>query len=188
MIKKNFIIIATTLAVLGVMQLSAQGNKEPEPKPVLKISEKLPLADGVIKADEYPVKLELNKMTVYLSRTEKGLYFAITAKTKGWIAIGFDAVKMHNARMFLGYVKGKDTFIREDKGSGRSHNKRDTALLKAYALAESADGVMIFEGELAASEFITKDQKALELITAFGNSDNFTGIHAARDSYAVPLN
>lgn len=57
-------------------------------------------------ANEYPHKLEAKNMTVYWRIDKEQIHVKLTAKTTGWVAIGFDPEKaMQGADIIIGAVK-----------------------------------------------------------------------------------
>lgn len=57
-------------------------------------------------ANEYPHKLEAKNMTVFWRIDKEQIHVKLTAKTTGWVAIGFDPEKaMQGADIIIGAVK-----------------------------------------------------------------------------------
>lgn len=70
-------------------------------------------ADGKIVQGEYQNSRVFNNFELYWSSDDQFVYFAMKAKTGGWIAIGFDPVSlMKNSDIIEGYVSdGKVTVL-----------------------------------------------------------------------------
>jgi len=180
--KKNvFFVFVMVLLVFSIAINAAETKKE-----IFTISTKLPEIDGTITKDEYPIVIDLKKVKVYLSRTDKMLSFAIAAESNGWVALGFNSNVMDKARMVLGYVKDGKQEVTEQIGAGHKHKDAETKILTQSVLTEDKT-TTIFEGAMEINSILTKDQKTLDIIAAIGSSDNFTSIHSFRKAYSIDL-
>jgi hypothetical protein len=142
--------------------------------------------DGVAAAGEYSLTVDLAKARLSLLWTEDTLSLAVTAETKGWVAVGLGSRRMDKAIIFIGYATGDQGQLKIQKGAGHSHGDLDVNAMSSYAVAEKGKDTTM-EVELKASSFIAADQTVFDLIVAFGGSDSFSGFHRDRTSLSVAL-
>jgi hypothetical protein len=181
-VKKLFLTLSITVFAFAGFTAGAQASN-----PALSIGTAKPTLDGLVQASEYPVAWETGKQTIWLSRTVDTLYVAVSADTKGWVAVGFGSLKMDGALMLIGFV-GTDgkAQLKLQKGAGHSHGDIESDALIQFAMKEQG-GKTVFEAALKASSIIGKDAKSLPMIWAFGGGDNFTSFMLARGSFTVDL-
>lgn len=197
-VKKIFIRTLMSALLLSVIaiQISAQGQKD-EKKPdmqkpdekkleVLMVSNEIPKIDGSIAKGEYSLEVDFPKIKVYLTRSDKALYFGIIGDATGWVAIGLGSTRMNNAKIIMGYVKDAKAVVQEFNGIGHKHDEIDGKILKNSSLSET-DGKTVFEGEVNPEMILTKDQDKLDFIVAISDADNFLGFHKAKAGYSVKL-
>lgn len=143
-----------------------------------------PLQDGVINTGEYAFTEVKNGITIAssLSSDGKTIYMAVSAATKGWIALGAGSAKMNGAYMILAYQDDKGVrFISEETGVGYTHKPNAKNVAKAYV--NEANGVTTLEAQFPA-EGMVKDGK-LDSIAAFGARDDRTSMHRGRAVYSI---
>ncbi len=169
-----------TAVLLALLARAAFGQDKPVT--LLRTSGKAQI-DAVIAAGEYSLAIDLAKAKVSLLWTEDTLAIAVTAETKGWVAVGLGSRRMDQAVIFIGYVTGDQAQMKIQKGAGHSHGDLDLQAMSAYAVAEKGKKTTL-ELALKAPFFIAPDQTELDLIVAFGGSDSFSGYHR----YRTPLN
>jgi hypothetical protein len=142
--------------------------------------------DGAIAAGEYSLTVDLAKTRLSLLWTDDTLAIAVTAETKGWVAVGLGSRLMDQAVIFIGYVTGDQAQMKIQKGAGHSHEDVDLEAMTAYAVAEKGKKTTM-ELALKAPSFIASDQTVLDLIVAFGGSDSFSALHRYRTALSVAL-
>jgi hypothetical protein len=146
----------------------------------------VPLQDGTIKAGEYAFTEVKNGITIAASLSSDGktIYMAVSAATKGWIALGAGSAKMNGSYMILAYQDDKGVrFVSEETGVGHTHKPNAKNVAKAFV--NEADGVTTLEAQFPA-EAMVKDGK-LDAIAAFGARDDRTSMHRGRAVYSISL-
>jgi hypothetical protein len=146
----------------------------------------VPLQDGTIKAGEYAFTEVKNGITIAASLSSDGktIYMAVSAATKGWIALGAGSAKMNGSYMILAYQDDKgERFVSEETGVGYTHKPNAKNVAKAFV--NEADGVTTLEAQFPA-EAMVKDGK-LDAIAAFGARDDRTSMHRGRAVYSISL-
>ena len=147
--------------------------------------------DGKIEQGEYRSAADFagGDFTFSWDTDGKMLFIGISAKTTGWVSIGFEPVTiMDQADMVFGWVEGEtayalDCFSVDIYGP----HPPDTDLggtsdITAFAGSES-DGTTVFEFSrpLASSDEYDKTidpERATTIIWAYGYSDDYTEYHA----------
>ena len=179
--KKLLLVSFVALFVLVALAAGAQG------KPLsLSQAAAKPQTDGVIGAKEYSVSTDLPKVKLALSWVADMLFIGMSAETTGWVAVGLGSPKMENSLIYIGYATGDKAQLKVQKGAGHGHGDVDSNPPLAYALKE-AGGRTTLELALKTASFITKSQKQLDVIVAFGSSDSFSSMHLARYTVTVQL-
>lgn len=143
--------------------------------------------DGLISDKEYSLTVPLNNMTLYLTRTADTLYLALSAPTKGWVALGFGSSRMDGARIFIGSVTDGTVSLSEQLGRGHGHNQVGDPLTASYGMVEDAERTTL-ELALDAGDVISAGQSELMVLAAFGGTDEITRYHASRDRLTFQLN
>lgn len=172
-----------TMALLALLARAACAQDKP--MALVRTSGKARI-DGVAAAGEYSLTVDLAKARLSLLWTEDTLSLAVTAETKGWVAVGLGSRRMDKAIIFIGYATGDQGQLKIQKGAGHSHGDLDVNAMSSYAVAEKGKDTTM-EVELKASSFIAADQTVFDLIVAFGGSDSFSGFHRDRTSLSVAL-
>ncbi len=80
-------------------------------------------AEDVADEDEYPGSFSDPRtgITVSWGYDDSLLYVALSAKGKGWLAIGFGSPVMNGANMFIGYYTDDSVLVVNHVGAGYSH-------------------------------------------------------------------
>lgn len=177
------LVLVHILVLLAFLTGVARAQEKP---PVLGLSTGSAQIDGAIAAGEYSLTAELPKAKLSLLWTEDTLAVAVTAETKGWVAVGLGSRRMDKAIIFIGYATGNQARLKVQKGAGHSHTDVDSQAMSAYAVAEKGN-VTTLEVALKASSFISPKQTRLDLIVAFGGSDSFSDVHRFRTSLGIAL-
>lgn len=86
-------------------------------------------ATDPLRAAEYNHELTVKKMTFAWSLNGENIDIKISAKTTGWVAVGFNpSDKMKDANIIIGYVKKGKVVIIDDFGTKKYAHKRDKKL------------------------------------------------------------
>jgi hypothetical protein len=82
---------------------------------------------GVAMAADYAHELTVKKMTFSWTVNGDMLDIKLSAKTTGWVAVGFNPnKKMQGANIIIGYVKNGKVVINDEFGSGKTSHTGDT--------------------------------------------------------------
>lgn len=167
-----------------------------------------PLVDGLVAPDEYQSSesFENDTVKVFWTIGESLAWFAMSAPTEGWVALGFGAENMmQGADMAIGWVEGNGTaFVLDCYSTGPyGPHPADTKLGGkddlAAVMATEKDGITTieFSRPIAASEANDKPIVIGEpYLWAYGPTDDFDEYHpvagygtlAAPGSGAAPGN
>jgi hypothetical protein len=135
-------------------------------------------------ANEYPHKLEAKNMTVSWRIDKEQIHVKLTAKTTGWVAIGFDPEKaMQGADIIIGAVKKGKVKIEDhyaDRKRGHSPDKKlggENHVLNPAG--EEADGVTT----ISFSRALDTGDKWDKPIVAQGTSRIMIAYGSGRDSF-----
>ena len=149
----------------------------------------VPVLDGIIKNKEYSVSIDFKGGKLFISRHKNRLYAGITARTDGWVAIGFNSLRMNNADIIIGYVKGNSKIVKLQRGSGRSHRDYDIPYVLKYNIDEN-NGNTSLEVEVKIGdkpEDLKFKSDLLNMIIAYGKNDDIRSHHTFRKSVKVKL-
>ena len=151
-----------------------------------------------LSAQSYDHKISLANISFEWSIEKQNIHIQLVAKTKGWVAIGFNPTgKMQGANFILGYVKrGKVklqdqfgirrlTHIRDELNNGQSHvsnaagsEKRGKTTISFTIPLDSGDK----------SDKKIDPQGETKVLLAYGPArDNFTTKHKFRKALSVNL-
>jgi hypothetical protein len=87
-----------------------------------------PVVDGKVSPGEYSHSQKLMSGKLVLSwqaDADGGLYVAVTAMTKGWVAVGLGSTRMEGSTIYIGSVGNDGTpAFSEDTGKGHGHLER----------------------------------------------------------------
>jgi hypothetical protein len=150
--------------------------------------------DGIIDKDEYPFKrvLDRGRYILFWHFGDKTVSFGISARTRGWVAVGFDPIfAMEDADMVFGWIDESGTAKVIDAHSvGRlgphppDEEQNGTFDVLEFAGSEKGGVTVIeFSRPLTAED---KNDKAIQpeggntIIWAYGKNDDFTNIHKKR--------
>lgn len=140
----------------------------------------LPTIDGAVASGEYTWTKVIGKATISFTLGTDGLaYYAITAPTKGWVALGFGSDRMNNAVIAMAYDDGKTPFFTEQKGKGHGHSDATDTVVKKWAV-KNDNGVTTLEISFPADLAKVKDQ--IKVIFAYGKDTNIKNYHQSRGS------
>jgi len=154
--------------------------------PMLALTKAPAKVDGVIADKEYSLVTEAAGMKLGLTWNAETLFMGLSAPTTGWVAVGLGSAKMDGAIMYIGYVKGNETDLKVQRGSGHRHADVETNAPAQYVMKE-ADGQTVLELALKPTGLIAKGQKTLDLVIAMGGADSFASFHKARAGISVGL-
>lgn len=80
-------------------------------------------------AADYDHSIDMKKLRFSWSVKGDSLQIQLVGKTKGWVAVGFNATsQMKNANIIIGYVKKGKVKISDDYGTTRTKHKSDKKL------------------------------------------------------------
>jgi len=123
----------------------------------------------------------------------------LSARTKGWVGVGFDpSTAMKDANFIIGYVKDGQAFIRDDFGAGMFSHKADTDLGGKDNVTEKSgtekDGVTSLAFTIPLDSGDATDRplaagKSAKVLLACGNddADDFTTKHHDGGSVVITL-
>ena len=154
------------------------------------------LFSGYAFAMDYQHKLEAEDMTVFWTVDQDKIHVKLTAKTTGWVAIGFDPENaMQGADIIIGAVKNDKVKIEDHYGDRKRGHASDEKLGGKNNMlnpaGEEADGVTTISFSLALD---TKEEwdkpivpeKMSRMMIAYGaGRDSFNDRHAFRSVYDI---
>ncbi len=151
---------------------------------------------GYVFATEYQHKLAAKDMEVFWSIDNEQIHVKLTAKTTGWVAIGFDPEKaMQGANIIIGAVKDGKVKIEDDYGNRkRAHSKDERLGGENHVLnpaGEEADGVTTISFSLALDSKDKWDKPinpegTSRIMIAYGSGrDSFKTRHKYRGVYDI---
>ncbi|MBI4833324.1 MAG: hypothetical protein HY811_00690 [Planctomycetes bacterium] len=116
------------------------------------------------------------------------LRIRVSAPATGWISVGFDATNRHqDANIIIGYISNGRLFIQDDYGTGSTTHSSDISLGGTDNITEKtgaeANGTteLVFTIPLNSGDSRDKPLvvgNSYNVILGYGNTDNFTGMHA----------
>jgi len=166
------ILITMAVALLATALFAA-----PE---VIAPSDKLPTIDGSVASGEYTWTKKIGSATISYSVGSDGLsYLAISAPTKGWVALGFGSDRMNNALIAMAYDDGAKPFFVEQKGAGHGHSDVSTPSVQKWSV-KNDNGTTTLEISFDSKLATVGDQ--IKLIFAFGRDTNLKNRHQERGS------
>jgi hypothetical protein len=151
---------------------------------------------GTGLASEYTHKLDVDKMDVFWTVDKDKIHVKLSAKTTGWVAIGFDPEKaMQGANIIIGAVKKGKVRIEDHYGDRKRNHKKDDKLGgENHVLnpkGEEVDGVTTISFTLPLDSKDKWDKpvvpgKRSRIMLAFGaGRDSFKSGHVWRGVYDV---
>jgi hypothetical protein len=145
--------------------------------------------DGMVTAGEYAHSKSVLNGAGTLSWTldAEGLSVAVSAKTKGWVGVGFGSEKMDGSYIYFGFVDetGKAVFTEQE---GKGHRHADSGKVTADKSAvTSVDGVTTIEFHVPAAQ-LPFSGTDVPYIVASGASANLTTYHGgSKESGTISL-
>lgn len=148
----------------------------------------VPRADGKIGSDEYARTYTVDAFTLRVSHSGNDLFFALSVKTHGWVAVGLGTGRMHGSTLFIGSVQNGKAEFTEQLGRGHAHgdipaSKRTT---RTFAVSENGDTTTM-EFSCAALPFVPAGTREITVILAYSRSDSLWAPHVTRRAVQVQL-
>lgn len=154
------------------------------------------LVSGGIAASEYDHKLDTDKMDVFWTIEGDKIHVKLSAKTTGWVAIGFDPEKaMQGANIVIGAVKKGKVRIEDHYGDRKRGHKSDKKMGSTNHILDpegmEKDGVTTISFTLPLDSGDKWDKsidpgKVSRVMIAYGSGrDSFTAGHAWRGVYEI---
>lgn len=194
-----FFLIIICIFLLGITELSACAEPAPAPTPTSGLppasgpppkSADVWSADGVITVEEYLGEMQYGDYEIHWVSDEQYVYIGISAKTTGWVAVGFQpGRRMKDADMVFGFVKDGETTVYDLFSTGDfGPHPLDTEL-------GGTDDILEFGGSEAEGFTTIEFKRALDtgdeydnplsqginkIIWAYGSDDKLTLKHARR--------
>jgi hypothetical protein len=142
------------------------------------------LFPAYVFAMEYQHKFEADDMEVFWTIDKEQIHVKLTAKTTGWVAIGFDPESaMQGANIIIGAVKNGKVKIEDHYGDRkRGHSPDEKLGGENHVLnpaGEEADGVTTISFSLA----LDSGDKWDKAIVAQGTSRIMVAYGSGRDSF-----
>lgn len=152
----------------------------------------------MVFAGSYDHEVEAKNMTFAWKIDGDTLHGKMTAKTKGWVAVGFNASKkMKDANFILGYVKNGEAKITDhygDKATGHSEDTKKGGTSDVTLVSGSEEkGYTTIEFTLPMNSSdkldgtLSKDEDTLLLLGYGPDRDSFRVRHKFRTSMTVNL-
>jgi len=149
-------------------------------------------------ASDYQHSIDLKKLQFYWTVDGATLKIKIIGKTKGWVAVGFNATtQMKNANIIIGYVKKGKVKVSDEFGITNTKHKSDKKLkgksnLKAISGMEK-NGVTTLSFTIPLDsgdkyDGIIKPNGNTRVIVATGSRDSFRFGHNFQATLDVNLN
>ncbi len=182
---KPFLGAALTAAVLiGILSLTACGNEGASSSG----TEASSTENHSSEQTQGSSSVTAGDFTLNWTVEEKNATFTLEAPTTGWVAVGFNPTRMmQDANFIIGYVENGEAAIRDDFGNYFTSHDADHNL-------GGSDDILDFhgtesEGTTSLTFTIPLDSgdeydqpltpgEDLNLIFAYGNSDDFHSIHS----------
>ncbi len=149
--------------------------------------------DGTVSQGEYAHQVAAGGVTFYWRNDAQFLYGALTAKTKGWVSVGFDpGDRMQAANYILGYVQDGQVLVYDMWGTrptGSGSHPADESLGGKNDIVESGgseqDGVTVIEFKIPLDSGDAYDKplfsgKSYTVILAQGGRDGADSMHSDR--------
>ncbi|MHA1967734.1 MAG: DOMON domain-containing protein [Candidatus Hodarchaeales archaeon] len=162
----------------------------------------IPIIDGIIESNEYQssITLSTDEYQLYWQIHEETIYWGMEAKTKGWVAIGFDPTSnMKDADMVFGWVTSASMVEIRDCYSTGTYGPHPPDIELG-----GTDDIIAFNGTENSETTIIEFSRLLEpddeydnnipktgsykIIWSFGNSDDFNQGHTKRGEKFITMN
>ncbi len=131
--------------------------------------------------------LSASGITFYWLVDQDSLRCVLKAPTMGWIGIGFDPSNvMQDANFIMGYVQDSVAYISDEWGTGTASHTPDTGLGGTDDIGDFGgfeidnETIIYFTIPLNSGDTYDKQliiDESYPLILAYGNADNFVGMH-----------
>ena len=138
-----------------------------------------PVVDGKVSAREYAhtqAVIDGAAVLNWAGDGQGGLYLSLTAKTKGWAAVGLGSQKMAGAYIYIGYVgaDGKAVFSEQvAKGHRHTESGKKTADKSVVTLTK---GTTVLEFHIPAKD-LPFTGKTVPFVTAFSDAADLVTFH-----------
>jgi DOMON domain len=153
---------------------------------------------GTVMAAEYAHEITEKKITFAWTVNGENIDIKISAKTTGWVAVGFNpSEKMQDANIIIGYVKKNKVVISDDFGSEANIHKKDTKAGGKNNISNKSGsetgGITTLEFTIPLNSGDPKDRVIIPdgnttVLLAYGaGRDSFLTKHAIRVSKTVNL-
>lgn len=153
---------------------------------------------GSVQATEYAHTIDTKKMSFAWKVDGEKLLVKLSAKTTGWVGIGFNpSKKMKDADYVLGYVKKGEAKIRDDFGTEEKKHKADEKLGGSSDATliggTEVDGTTTLEFSLPLSSGDKYDTTidpagdTIVLLAYGGKRDSYISTHKYRSTLKVNL-
>jgi len=134
--------------------------------------------DGRVSPGEYrqPIQVFDGQVQIYYAADrDGGIYFAVSARTKGWVGLGLGTPIMDGATIFMGYVRDGKAVFSEQLGNGHTHSPNPEPIADASATGQDGDITTIeFHIKAGKLPFTTKK---FNYIVAFSPAADLTTFH-----------
>lgn len=148
-------------------------------------------------AAEYDHQTEVRGMTFSWKVDNENLHIKLTAKTTGWVGIGFNPTEgMKDANYILGYVKRGKVELTDDYGNSAINHKSDEELGGTNDITvvggeeKGRETVLEFSIPLDSGDqydsVLDPDGDTVVLLAFGGNRDSFRSKH--RSNYIITVN
>jgi hypothetical protein len=143
-----------------------------------------------------PLVAEANGIKLSIVLKADTAEITVSAKTGGWVAVGFDpASMMKGADILIGYVKDGKAFGRDDTGSSPISHKSDESMGGTSDFVSVAgtekDGIttLVFTVPRASKDALDKPLTAGKhsVILAYGSADDFSTKHVAKGKAEITI-
>ena len=125
------------------------------------------------------------------------LQVKLTGKTEGWVAVGFNPVKMmKGANFIVGYVKDGKVKVTDHTGNGERNHKADTKSGGQNNAMSTAGSEKAGVTEITftmpldskdANDVVIDSQGMTTVLLAMGSRDSFRAVHSFRSVHRVNL-
>ena len=145
------------------------------------------VVDGVVRPDEYSYSREFKDSTLHVNWSGGKVYIALTAKTEGWVGVGYGSKMMNNSYILIGYVDRGTPVFKEQVGRGHKHTDTDTQYVQSFEMSEKS-GSTTLEMALDEDDIILSGQRSIDFIIAYGKNDSFSQYHGGeREGFSVSI-
>lgn len=139
----------------------------------------LPAVDGKVSAGEYGGSQTLGEGALTLNWAPDGhggVFLALSAPTKGWLAVGLGSQRMSGAYVYIGFVgAGGQAVFSEQTAKGHTHKDSGKKTADQSAVARTgANTVLEFHVPAGQLPFAGK---AVPFIVASSGSPDLTSFH-----------